>query len=319
MSVFGHLFGRDEAGDVPGLLDAIERAVNGVEPLLRQTGDYPEGYRKSVETALKYAHGLALSVPGPVVVNNESYARDIFVHAIFPCLDCVLETFRTSRAVQEYLLKFPQSGEIYALMGMRRQERSMMGIAFSGEVIQRDVPQNVVYFTSHTIESLASSEQQAREQVAWSFFDRLVGKVAQRVKVRKQAIQARLQQRDDLLTRLHEADANSRPSLEASLAWTLGEIKSGGGTLEFHAYLEEFQDVLLNPQAHLRLNTVQIELDSMGVKKPHEAASAEQSVIFNDLIGFDKRDWTVTMVRCSDIQVETFSARLEDACRRLSI
>jgi hypothetical protein len=41
--------------------------------------------------------------------------------------------------------------------------------------------------------------------------------------------------------------------------------------------------------------------------------------VFNELIGFDRRDWTVTMVHCSNIQSETFAARLETAYRMLSI
>jgi len=66
-------------------------------------------------------------------------------------------------------------------MGMRRHEKAMMGMELSGQLIQRDVPQQVVYFTSHTIEYPAPSEEQVREQVAWSFFDSLVDKVAKRL------------------------------------------------------------------------------------------------------------------------------------------
>jgi hypothetical protein len=76
MGVFGHLFGHRSERDSPALLLAIERAVFAVEPLLKQINGYPDSYRKPVAVALEYAHRLAASVPGPVMVDLESYASD---------------------------------------------------------------------------------------------------------------------------------------------------------------------------------------------------------------------------------------------------
>jgi len=318
MEVFRHLFGIDQK-DTPELLPAIERAVSGVEPLLMQTSKYPDGYRKPVMTALEYAHSLALRVPGPVAINLDSYARNAYVHAIFPSMDFVSEAFRTSRAMQDYLREHPSVDEVYALMGMRRREKTMMGMELSGQVIQRDVPQHVVYFTSHTIENPAPSEQQARNQMAWAFFDRLVGKVAKRVALRKQEMQAQLQEKDLLLARLHASDAETRPALEAELTKMLSRMQSTTRSLDLHHYLDDFEAVLLNPAQHLRLNPAPMVLDSMGIRRDGGGTIEGEAIIFNDLIGFDRRDWTVTMVYCRDMQSETFAARLETAYRRLSI
>jgi len=71
-------------------------------------------------------------------------------------------------------------------MGMRRNEKTVVGMELSGLTVQRDVLQQAVYFTSHTIDHAAPGEQQARERVAMSFFDNLVGKVKKRVEQRKQ-------------------------------------------------------------------------------------------------------------------------------------
>ena len=143
MEMFRRLFGLGQK-DTPELLPAIERAVSRVDLLLKQTGKYPEAYREPVMTALEYARNLAFSVPGPVAVNLDAYAKDPYVHAIFPSMDLVSEAFRTSLAVQDYLREHPSTDEVYALMGMRRREKTMMGMELSGEVIQRDVPQHVV-------------------------------------------------------------------------------------------------------------------------------------------------------------------------------
>ena len=176
MDLFRHLFGLNQK-DPPELLSAIERAVSLVEPQLKHSSQYPKAFRKPVRTALEYAHNLAYSVPGPIAVNLDSYAHDAYVHAIFPSMDHVSDAFRASHAIQDYLRENPATDEIYALMGMRRREKATMGIELSGEVIQRDVPQNVVYFISHTVVDPAPSEKQSRERVAWGFFNDLVRKV----------------------------------------------------------------------------------------------------------------------------------------------
>jgi hypothetical protein len=319
MGLFGRLFAPDQKSETVELLSAIERAVSTVEPLLTQTGSYPEAYRKPVGHALEYARGLALSVPGPVAVNLDSYAKDAYVHAIFPSMENVSEAFGTSLELQEYLRKPYSSDEVYALMGMRRREKNLMGVELSGQVIQQDVPQQVVYFISHTIENPAPSEKQARDQMAWSFFDCLVGKVAKRVALRKQTMQAQRQELDSLMDRLRAANSQTRPALEADLSRMLASMPDTANSLDLSNYLEDFEAVLLNPEQYLRLNQSAMILDSMGIKRDSNSTTQGKPLIFNELIGFDRRDWTVTMVHCSNIQSETFAARLETAHRMLSI
>lgn len=318
MGIFRQLFSLNQK-DTPDLLPAIERAVTRVEPLLKQTRKYPEAYRKPVLSALEYTRNLARSLPGPVAADLESYARDAYVHAIFPSMDLVSEAFRTSRAMQDYLRTHPSADNIYALMGMRRREKTMMGMELSGEVIQRDVPQHVIYFTSHTIENPAPSEEQAREQVAWAFFDSLVNQVAKRVESRKQEMHAQQQEKDLLMARLHAASPQDRPAMEAELSRMLSSMQATTRAMDLHNYPDDFGAVLLNPEQYLRLNQLPMILDSMGIVRENDNTAQVEPIIFNELIGFDRRDWTVTIVHCRDIQSESFAARLEDAYRRLSI
>jgi uncharacterized protein YqgQ len=319
MGLFGQLFGQDREKVVPELLPAIERAVSAVEPRLMQTSGYPGSYRKPVSTALEYSRNLAASIPGPVAVNRKSYARDALVHALFPSVDFVVEALCTSCALQDYHREFPATDELYALMGMRRYEKTMMGMELSGEMIQRDVVQKAVYFTSHTIEDPAPSEEQARDSAAWSFFDCLARKVKKRIEARKQDKQSLLQEKDVLMARLRSTDAGGRPALEEELSRMMAALQTTTRSLELHNYLEDFEAVLLNPGQHLRLDRVPIVLDSMGIRRENGDADREEAVVFNELIGFDRRNWTVAMVHCSNMQSESFSTRLDKAYRRLAI
>ena len=319
MGLFGHFFGHDSKNKGPELLSAVERAVSGVEPLLKQTNGYPENFRKPVETALEYAHSLAVSIPGPVLVDRESYAKDAFVHVLFPDIDSISEAICSSLALQEYLRDFPAVNELYALMGMRRFEKSVAGMELSGQTIQRDVAQKVVYFTGHTLDSPASSEQQVRERAATSFFDSLVSKVKTRVAERKQGIQTLQLEKDTLMARLRTASAQDRPALKEELGKIISSMQSTINSLELSNYTDDFEAVLLNPEQHLRLDHKPVILDSMGVKRNGGDANRGNEFTFIDLIGYDRRNWTVTMVRCDHLQGESFAERLDKAYRRLAI
>jgi len=318
MDVFRHLFGFDQAVAAE-LLPVIEHAVTIVDPRLKLTGGYPDHYRKPVLNALEYSRTLALNVPGPVSINLNTYAQNAYVHAIFPSKDFISEAFRASRAIQEYFIENPTSNQAYALMGMRRHEKTLMGVELSGQVIQRDVPQQVVYFNGHTIVDTAPTEAQARDRVAWGFFNNLVDKVAKRISSRKAEMQSQLQELNLLKVHLHTAHEDTRPGLEKELSRLLDTVQTTATTLDLRHYMNDFEDVLLNPEQHLRLHQSPIILDSMGIRQNTSGDADSDSIIFNDLIGFDRRIWTVTMVHCSNMQIESFTSRLETAYRNLCI
>ena len=319
MNLLGRWFTHDQNEEVSGLLSAIEHAVNRVEPQLKLAGGYPNAYRKAVKNALEYARSLALSIPGPIEISLDSYARDAYVHAIFPSMENVSEAFRTSQVMQEYLRQYHTNDEVYALMGMRRYEKNILGMELSGDIIQHDVPQHAVYFISHTFASPAPNEMPAREQMTWMFFDKLLDKVAGRIASRKQEMQSLRLKLDSLSADLHTANPEARPVLEAKLSEILTGMSSLARSLDLNNYPADFEAVLLNPEKYLHLNQSPMILDSMGIKRDSDGTARGEKIIFNDLIGFDRRDWTVIIVHCRNIQSETFAARLEAAYRTLSI
>jgi len=309
----------DNSKEESDLLSAIEEAVFRVEPLLKQTHRYPNAFRKPVLTALEYAHSLALSVPSSIAIDLNPLDWDAYVHAIFSSSEMIQEAFQASRAIQDYLREHPSTDQAYALMGMRRQEKTQMGMELSGEVIQRDVPQQVVYFTSHTIVDPAPTEAEARGRVAWGFFNNLVNKVAKRIALRKEELQSQLQEMDVLKAHLHTASDENRPALKKDLSRMLTHIQATTRSLDLHHYLDDFEAVLLNPEQHLRLDQSTLVLDNMGIRRDSGKSEQGEVIVFNDLVGFDRRNWTVTMVHCRNLKRESFAERLETAYRRLSI
>lgn len=319
MGFLRHLLGLERQKDMPGLASAVERTVNRVEPHLKQISGYPKAFRKPVAHALEYARSLAETIPGPVEINRAAYIQNPYVHALFPSVDYIREALCNSQAMRDFHCRNPASREVFALMGMRRWEKNTLGMELHGDVLRSDVLQNAVYFTSHTMENPSPTADEAREMTSWSFFDRLTDLVAKRIEARKQEKTDLLKEKDWLTARLHEANGETRPALAKEMEKLLSQTQKIVASLDLNNYLHDFEAVMLNPEQHLRLEQTSIFLDDMGIKhNPAEGAPGD-SLEFNDLIGFDRRKWTVTLVHCSDIQVDSYAQQLEAACRRLSI
>lgn len=303
----------------PELLQACERAVCLIDPLFKQINGFPGSFLEPVATSLAYSRKLADGIPGPVALDRKSYAADPLVHALFPSMDSISEVLGCSQPMREYCRTFPGAGEAYALIGMRRSEKKLLGMELAGDLIQREVPQDTVYFSGHTIEYPAASEQEARDRIGWALFDCLAGHVARQIGERKQQKQLQLQEKDRLMSRLHSAPAQERPALEEALSRLLTAIQSTIVSLEPRACVEDFRRVLLNPAQYLWLEQDVMVLDSMGIRRDGVTSGQGTPVVFNNLMGFDRRKWTVAVVHCSQLHLESLATRLDDACRKLAL
>jgi plasmid stabilization system protein ParE len=295
MNLLNTLLGGHDKTNSPELMTAIAKAVDWVEPLLRQTDGYPNQYRKSVARAVSYANELAAKVPGPLAITPESYTTNPLVHALFPVQDDLQLAMQRSRDMQDFLKSNPDAEGIYVLMCMRRISKSMRGIELDGDVLRRDVPQEAIYFTDITIAEPGLTETDTRQCIAKCIFESLIDRVAQRIKDRKQQKIALIQTRDELLARLHMAPPEQRPEFERRLADVLKQLADTISSLEMGQYIKDFEAIFLKPEEYLFLEYAKINLDSMGiVRDPTTPCSNE--VEFCDLIGRDLRRWTLTMV-----------------------
>jgi len=319
MGLLDRLWGGQDRPDDPELPAAIERAVDRVEPLLRQAGGFPERYRRPVAHALDYARKLAAQVPGPVAINREAYVGDPLVHALFATADDVHAALCVSQAMRDFRRDHPEADEVYALIGMRRGTKAMLGIEMEGELLRRDVPQKAVYFTDHTLADPGRTEAEARQRIAQGFFDSLLSHVRSRVDARKREKSTLEQARDELLARLRGADRDRRDELEPQLRQTLGDLGRVAAGLDLRRYGEDFDAVLLAPERHVFLERTAMTLDGMGLLREPDSSGSTQ-IEFCDLIGRDRRRWTVAMMYCDRLGDEaSMGERMERAQRWLGL
>ncbi|MFZ2160879.1 MAG: hypothetical protein WAW02_01555 [Sideroxyarcus sp.] len=319
MGLLTNLFGKQDMADAPHLETAVAHAVSAVEPLLMQTGGYPDRYRQPVSAALAYARQLADSLPGPVLIDREAYARDAFVHALFPDANAISDAIASSLSMQEYLRRPISGNGFYALMGMRRVDKKFLGMEMAGATLQRDVVQQATYFINHTLENPSPDEALAREMIATSFFHSLVDKVKARIELRRQSKETLTAETNALMPRLRHINDIERAATEERMDKMADELQSTIESLEPEHFLADFEAVLLHPEEHLRLNRTSITLDSMGIRHTADDPGQGKEFMLCELIGYDRRDWNVMIVRCTDLQYETFAEKLDKAYRYLSL
>lgn len=312
--------GKGDSSEDPRLQQAIERAVDKVEPRLKQAGGYPGRYRSVLGQALCYADQLAAAIPGPVEMDREHFMRDPFVHTLFGSHHPIQHTLCLSRAMQEYLRRADAgTGDIHALMGMRRMEKRTFGMETEGDVLRRDVAQQTVSFSDHTLSCITHSEAETRAQVAWSIFDSLIAHVASHVEGLRQEKLTLEKRRDELMARLRGTTEERRNALEQELEALRVEMGNAIQRLNLDRMPAYFEEQLRSPETLVRLEQQQRRLDGMGIVRAQKDASTSNLIVFTDLVGQDRRRWTVTLVHCGHPELPPLSERLENANRWLAI
>ncbi|MDD3529598.1 MAG: hypothetical protein PHS77_06945 [Gallionellaceae bacterium] len=303
MGLFGKWLGAGQGAAAPELLAAIERAVDLVEPRLKEVGGYPERYRGAVARALEHAAVLADQVPGLVHVSREAYASDPLVHALFASPDDIHAALCVSQAMRDYRRDHPEAGEVYALICMQRGSKSLLGMEVDGDRLRHDVPQQAVFFAEHTVVDPGRTEAEARAHMARGFFDSLAAHVRLRVEARRQEKMALEQVRDEWLARLRGAGSDRRAEYQAGLEQTLARLGEVAASLDLRRYGDDFDAVMLVPERHVYLERTALALDGMGLLREPCTGDCRR-VEFCDLVGRDRRRWTVAVMYCDRVHEE---------------
>ena len=190
----------------------------------------------------------------------------------------------------------------------------------AGEVIRREVAQRGVCFTDHTLSGPAPTEEDARQLLVWNLFDSLVERLAERLAARQRTREELQKVKDYLGAQLRSADAGRRPALQQRLDALLADLAKAHAALDLRRLAGDFDEILLSPEHYLSLEHVTLRLDGMGVLRADDTGANTHALDFTDLIGRDRRRWTVVMVRCHPRpELLAMADRLREAGRWLAI
>lgn len=292
-----------------GLAGAVEHAVETAAPLLKVLSDYRHQLAPAVERAQNHCLELVNAIPGPRDIGHHSFTTDTLIHCFFGSSDEILVTLGRSEDVRSYLESSsgPDDQVCYGLLGMRAHEKSVFGSAMMGEVMRQEVPQTLLYFSDHTVSSLEADLEAVRTRLRQAAFDSLLHQYAERL--------AGLRQRREELAGELRLRRGSREA---------GEIEQNLEQLVLQLtperQLQALAEWLAVPEQVLYLKQIPRTVDPMGVLSPADAAPANaERIVFPELVGRDRRRWTVLLVSVTRGEAREAVAREARAHRYIVI
>lgn len=264
------LRGGTQAAD-PDLEEALERAAAKVDPRIKQARGWPQHYRVPLSGALAQARRVAAAVPGPIELDANMYTLDPLVRALFGSAADVRRLLGNSPELRGFY-----GNDVYALLSMRRMEKRSLGFDNSGDILRRDVLQQLIWFTDHQLIGPAPSEAEARRNLLWSLYDRFLERVLVGIKRIEEDYQRLLRDKDESLARLRKATGQQQQDLQRVLETTLHTLTDTNRTLEPSARADIFKAVLSHPRDCLYAENYRLILDAMGVVQSGEGPAARK-------------------------------------------
>ncbi len=285
--MFGFLFGSSDSKDPDNeiIKIAIEAIVDQVEPRVRMDTGYQRKLTGSVRHTLAYLRAFRDELPQePLTLARAQWSRDPRLNAFFATADDVPAVIGKSRELRALFQKAPpEVTEATAMLGMKLTERQVLGPKLVGSELHHDVAQTSVSFSMHRLFGPALTLLETRREVGRRLFLRLAQVALKRI-MEADNLAADLSQRKGYLaTRLRLLNlakdgiegivddpasiAEQIRSVESELKGTVDqfiEVKSSVATLD--RYIDQINDVLDHPEAHLKLVRTPLRVSRLGIK-----------------------------------------------------
>jgi len=340
-NVSAMLFGQSPLGaaddpDRPIVEALIEAVVDAVDPRLRLVSGYREKLAPGVRRTIAHMRQLGREVPEPVDLTRAAWSANPLIGALFATADDVPALLGRSHELTAFFDSGANSGvqDAYALLGMKMEERTVLGAALVQGAVQRDVAQKTIGFTGHRIIAVAADALACRREVGARIMRRLAGQALQRItsrerranelEERKAILAARLRlltlRRDGLQNVTADAPDESAEiqNLERALQATVDdfiETKTNLTTLD--GTLAIINEILEMPEQHLRLARVRRRANRMGIVVAADSPESAADLEFLELALGEGLRAVIAIVRVPRSEMPAKADRFKDAASRL--
>lgn len=294
---FSGLLSQPESEEQAAVSEAIEMVVEATNPKIRLLSNYKTNLRPSVKQALGYANAQLAQIPGPVEFNRKAFAMNPLVHAVFGSADSMQRAFSLNRPLVEFFAR-PENvnvTECFALLGMEKREKRVLGSEMKGDIMVREVQQVVVSFENHQLLAPSRSEQELRNQLQNRVLDHLGGcalgniealrsqkneleEQYRRLQVKLNMVQKR-RQGFEALVKSGNSEEQQVQHLQQQLTETGKEFQETSdriGTLDDQiAYIGR---VLSQPQEYFQVLPASMKLDKMGIRVKDESTEPADKI-----------------------------------------
>lgn len=152
LRLFQSIFGLESAGRYPDSLvnKAIERTIDGTDPLLRGLSGYQRKLRPAVVNAIDHVVAMIDNLEPPIEVSSLRYDSDPRLKTFFVSSNQMKQVLSSDPDLKAFLDKgYSANKSMTALLVMQKEEKGTFGADRVGDLIMRDVPQVTVSFSNH--------------------------------------------------------------------------------------------------------------------------------------------------------------------------
>lgn len=220
----------------------IDDFVDAANAKMRAVQGFSEKLRQYVCALYQHVLQIAIAIPPVIDLNPNAFNSDPLINSLFVNADELNKLVRISPEVTTYLRSHDkdQFPTLFALLTAYKSQKSVLGIGLLGDMLVRDVHQQVVNFSSHELHMPCADHAELETTLKKYLFDRVVNLLKQ-----KMALQMANQSME--ANQSYEARVNSLANPSVYLN-TLIE------------YLQKPEQLLSIHKSHFRLNKLGIKL-----------------------------------------------------------
>lgn len=268
---------QEAESDVVGVETILERVVDGTDGRIRLVSGYRKKLRDVIRSSLAFADELVGQIPGAIEVNHHTFVSDPYVNAFFANISELRTIFSHSSEIKDFLEGYGDNAatECCALLCMHMDQKTVMGMELTGEMLNKDVRQTAVNFSDHRIYSPTPREQETRAGLKQCLFDGLVTNALERIihlRLSNYRLKSELQVLKARQRRYQQAwqntpDAKTRSEYE-NICRQVEQLESELAGIPLatpQAALEQVITVFSNPEVFVRLRKFSLRLNKMGI------------------------------------------------------
>lgn len=318
--VLGTLLGRAGAGpdaDRQLVAEMTDLIVDTVEPKVKAHRRYRERLEPSVRTTMEWLRGLGRTPLAPLRLAAADWGADPRLNTFFATPEAIPELLGRSKDLRAFFADPAHAGasEAWALLGMKKEERTVFAPRFEEGQLKQDVAQVTIDFTGHRLVAVAADEATARIEAGRRIVLRLAQVALVRIlEIDRQGLE-RERHKSYLSTRLRllELARDGAAGIvddPSTIAQQIADVrrerdqavrdyidtKATLATLE--GYLAQIEAVFGHPEQHAALDRSPLHVSRMNVKVEPGSEEPHHALALAELRIGDRVNAVIAFVRC---------------------
>ena len=288
-----------------------------MEPRIRLNPRYREKLEACVRTSIAYLRSIGRERLEPILLARAAWSDDPRLNAFFATADDVPACLGRSRELRAFF-ENPSNGDVqeaYALLGMKKEERTVLGMELQGETVRQDVAQTAVSFSEHRLVAPSATLAATRLEIGRRIIQRLAQVALSRIvaldmkatelQEHKAYLGARLRMlnlaRDGMegIVKDPATIGEQIKAVERELKETVDgyiEAKSSLATLD--GYIKHIDDVFSHPEQHVSLTHTPLRVSRMGIKVDDASMGPVNELALAELSIGENLRGAIAIVRC---------------------